>query len=348
MTPNNDKHGNHNDGSSKGRDLRIGLTIPQRGVAFGATTVDELLGLAGGADASGLFDSIWVGDSLTAKPRLDSLSLLGALAGVTQRVTLGVGCMASFAVRDPIVFAYQWASLDQISDGRMLLAVCTGIVRPNNASADEGSYWGVADRERAGRLEEHIDICRRLWSEDSVQHAGTYRTFTDLTIEPKPVQSPCPIWIAANPVPGRFYDRILRRIAQFADGWMSVQRSPNAYGDAWADLQDHLKGCGRDPDTFPTIAYHNVNIGPDRDQAWDESERFLTEYYGPVFDRAAVQAWTAAGTPEDCADALLDLHAQGADHITLRITSWNQRSQYKRLVDEVLPALSARVGRADS
>ena len=119
-----------------------------------------------------LFDSIWVGDSLMAKPRPEALTLLGALAGVTDRITLGVGCMASFPVRDPFVFAYQWANLDFLSQGRMLLAACTGIVR-GGASAAEGANWGVLDKERAARLEENIDIVRRLWSEERVGDFGT-------------------------------------------------------------------------------------------------------------------------------------------------------------------------------
>jgi len=95
-----------------------GLTLPQRGLYFGATTVREMYDLAREADQDPLFDSIWVGDSLYSKPRADSIALLGALASLTSRVTLGVGCMASFPVRDPLVFAYQWASLDALSEGR--------------------------------------------------------------------------------------------------------------------------------------------------------------------------------------------------------------------------------------
>lgn len=161
--------------------------------------------------------------------------------------------MASFAVRDPIVFAYQWASLDQISGGRMLLAACTGIVSPNQASAREGSHWAVADRERATRLEENIEVCRRLWLEDGVHHSGAYRSFEDVTIEPKPIQRPCPIWIAGNPVRGRFYDRALQRVARLADGWMSNERTPQGFAATWADLQKHLKDYGRDPGTFPPL-----------------------------------------------------------------------------------------------
>jgi alkanesulfonate monooxygenase SsuD/methylene tetrahydromethanopterin reductase-like flavin-dependent oxidoreductase (luciferase family) len=121
--------------------ISFGFTIPQRGVFFGVGTWPQMLELAREADQNGMFDSIWVGDSVMAKPRPDSLSLLGALSAVTSRAKLGVGCMASFPVRDPISFALQWATLDLISNGRMLLVVCTGIV-PGGASAREGAAWG--------------------------------------------------------------------------------------------------------------------------------------------------------------------------------------------------------------
>src|SRR5581483_10598402 len=79
--------------------MRIGLTLPNRGILFGATTVDTMLQLAEEADRSGLFDAVWVGDSLLGKPRLESISLLAAVAGRTKRVRLGTACMASFAQR---------------------------------------------------------------------------------------------------------------------------------------------------------------------------------------------------------------------------------------------------------
>jgi alkanesulfonate monooxygenase SsuD/methylene tetrahydromethanopterin reductase-like flavin-dependent oxidoreductase (luciferase family) len=97
--------------------IAFGLTLPQRAILFGALTPRLLVELAVRADQNRLFDSVWVGDSLLAKPRPDSLTLLGGLATATTRVTLGVACMASFAVRDPILMAYQWATLDMLSGG---------------------------------------------------------------------------------------------------------------------------------------------------------------------------------------------------------------------------------------
>ena len=111
-------------GEAAASDLRFGLTLANRGVLLGVTTPAALLALAERAEGSGWFDSVWVGDSLFAKPRLDALTLLAAIAGRTRRVLLGPACLASFPLRHPLVFAYEWASLDQISGGRAALIVC--------------------------------------------------------------------------------------------------------------------------------------------------------------------------------------------------------------------------------
>ena len=323
---------------------KFGFTLPQRGVFIGVTTMDRMMALAAEVDANPLFDSIWVGDSLLAKPRPDSLTLLGGLGTATRRLALGVGCMASFPVRDPIIFAYQWATLDLMSRGRMLLAACTGIVA-GGASAREGALWEVADRERADRLAENIEICRKLWSEDRVSYKGRFRSFEDVTVMPRPLQRPCPIWIASNPRPvgltPAIIDRALRRVARMADGWMTVNLFPRMFAANWAKVSAHLAEEGRDPAAFPNIAYHNVNINPDRQAALEESKRFLDEYYGPVFSPPMVEAWTGAGTPAQCVEHLRALQRDGARTFTLRITGWQQEEQYLRLVNEVLPKVDA-------
>ena len=318
--------------------LSVGFTIPQRGVFFGIATWPQMIRLASEADQTALFDSIWVGDSVMAKPRPDSISLLGALSAVTTRAKLGVGCMASFPLRDPIGFALQWATLDLISNGRMLLAVCTGIVA-GGVSAREGSVWGIRDSARGSRMAEHIEICRRLWSEDHVTFDGKYHSFADVTIKPQPIQQPCPIWIAANPQPLEA-EKPLRRVARLADGWMSVNVFPGLFSANWEKLSRYLREAGKDPATYPAIAYHNININPDRNAALEESKRFLDEYDGPVFTPSTVEAWTAAGSTQQCIEDLRRVQRDGAKAITLRITSRNQKSQFDLLINEVLPKLT--------
>jgi alkanesulfonate monooxygenase SsuD/methylene tetrahydromethanopterin reductase-like flavin-dependent oxidoreductase (luciferase family) len=316
--------------------LSIGFTLPQRGIFFGATSWPELAELSAQVDADDRFDSLWVGDSILAKPRPESLTMLGALSAITKRVKLGVGCMASFPIRDPILFAYQWANLDLLSNGRMLLAACTGIVP--NLSAAEGSNWQTADRQRGARLVENIDICRRLWSSDHVSFTGKFRSFADVTISPRPIQQPCPIWIASNPPPVNI--KALARVAKHADGWMTVAIFPKMFDTNWKQLCVYLEAVHRSPQTFPNRAYHNINLNSDRNAALEESKRFLDEYYGPIFTPQMVESWTAAGTPAQCVEHLRALVAEGAKAFTLRITGWNQKAQFERLVNEVLPPLT--------
>ena len=88
--------------------VKFGLTLPNRGVVIGATTVAEMLQLAADAESSG-WDSVWVGDSIFAKPRLDAMVLMEAIAARTTRVSIGPACFASTPLRNALVLAYQWA-----------------------------------------------------------------------------------------------------------------------------------------------------------------------------------------------------------------------------------------------
>ena len=106
--------------------MKLGLLLPNQGVVFGATTVPELLELAEQAEGSGIFESLWVGDNLLAKPRLESVTLLSALAVRTKTCRLGTACMASFPLRHPVVLAAQWSALDCLADGRTVLTACIG------------------------------------------------------------------------------------------------------------------------------------------------------------------------------------------------------------------------------
>jgi alkanesulfonate monooxygenase SsuD/methylene tetrahydromethanopterin reductase-like flavin-dependent oxidoreductase (luciferase family) len=178
----------------------FGLILANRAVVLGAVKARDLLDIAVDAERSGVFDAVWVGDSLLAKPRLESVTLLSALAGITERVRLAVGCMATFVHRHPVMLAQQWASLDVLSGGRALLAVCLGGPDSANAAqAAEHAVMGIASGERVERLEEGIQILRTLFGGKGVSHAGRFYRFDNVTLEPRPVQSPCPIWIASNP-----------------------------------------------------------------------------------------------------------------------------------------------------
>src|ERR671919_3009686 len=154
---------------------KFGLSLSNRAVLFGWASLDDLIEAAQRAEASGYFHGVWVGDNLLSKPRLEAIVTLSAIAARTQQVRLGTICLASFPLRDPILLAIQWASLDVLSQGRTILAVCNGgSALDGPPFAHELEVMGVKSRERVGRVIEAITILRRLWSEERVTHQGQY------------------------------------------------------------------------------------------------------------------------------------------------------------------------------
>src|SRR2546426_10815220 len=149
--------------------VKLGLSLPNRGVLFGLTNIDTILEAAVFAEQSGVFESVWFGDSLIHKPRIESIVMLSAAAARTQKVRVGVICMASFPVRHPVLLAIQWASLDQLSKGRTILGVCIG-----GGHEGEMRAFGVQKNERIGRLTEGIRLLREIWSKEEVHHQGKF------------------------------------------------------------------------------------------------------------------------------------------------------------------------------
>ena len=331
----------------------LGLILANRAVVLGAVKARDLLDLAVEAERSGVFDAVWVGDSLLAKPRLESVTLLSALAGVTERVRLAVGCMATFVHRHPVLLAQQWASLDVLSGGRALLAVCLGGPDSANAAqAAEHAVMGIASGERVERLEEGITILRALFGQTKASHAGRFYRFDDVTLEPRPVQQPCPIWIASNPTGLTWkggasaseaaVERGLRRVARHADGWMTNKLSPAEFAQQFGRVRVMAREEGRDPAALGSALYHNINVNEDRAAALAEAKAFLDAYYTAKFTPQFVEQWTVAGSPEACAAQLRAYAAAGLGHMALRLASWSQRAQLARFLGEVAPALGDR------
>ncbi len=321
--------------------MELGLTLPNRGVLFGATTVDEMLELAEAAEQSGAFGSIWVGDSIMAKPRLESLTLLAAIAARTRRARLGAACLASFPSRHPVLLAYQWASLDVISKGRTILVPCMG-GGTRGDFAREFQVMGLDPARRAALLEENIRVIRRLWADDEVTFQGEFWRFEGARVEPKPVQKPLPIWIANNvQIVTRseaLMERALRRVARLADGWMTTHVWAHEFAERWQRILRYTKEEGRDPGALRSSVYFNVNLNADRDEAFEESKRFLDTYYMTNNTRETLERWVALGSAEEVVRRLREFADAGVDTLTIRFPSWDQRGQLHAFLREVAPA----------
>ena len=321
--------------------VKFGLTLSNRGVLLGLTQPEEILEMAELAEASGAFDHVWVGDSIMAKPRMESITLMAGIAARTKRVKIGVACMASFPSREPIVLAYQWASLDLLSNGRMILGACMGGNVNEQEHRTEYRNMGIKGSDRAQRMEENIEILRRLWTEDRVTFKGQFHQLEDAFVEPKPVQNPPPIWVISNPrlTTGKAHiiERSLRRVAQLGDGFMTTANRPEQFAELRQRILEYAGDYGRSFDDRPCSLYYNININQDREAAFREAKMYLDQYYSVNFDRGFVENWVALGAPEQCIEQIQAFVDVGATDILLRIPSWDQKGQFRRCVEEVLP-----------
>src|SRR5438128_4829948 len=331
----------------------LGLILANRAVVLGAIKARDLVDITVQAERSRVFDTVWVGDSLLAKPRLESVTLLSALAGITERVRLAVGCMATFVHRHPVMLAQQWTSLDVLSGGRAWLAVCLGGPDSANAAqAAEHAVMGIASADRVGRLEDGVVILRKLFGETKASHASPFYRFENVSLQPKPVQTPLPIWIASNPTaltwkqgasaPDSIVERSFRRVAKYADGWMTNKLSPSEFAEQFGRIRAMAKEEGRDPAALGSALYHNINVNEDRQAGLEETKKFLDTYYSTNFTAKFVEQWTITGNPKSCAEQLRAYSAAGLGHMALRLSSWDQRGQLTRFLNEVMPAVGVR------
>src|ERR1700694_795828 len=174
---------------------RIGYLLPTRErVMEGRPQTGPLLDLAVRAEGLG-FDSVWGGDSLRARPRHDPLTLLAAAAARTKKVQLGTAVFLP-ALRNPVVLAHQLATLDQISEGRLVLGAGIASDVPNIRA--EFVAAGVPFEGRVGRMMEGLRLCRALWTGKPVDWDGRWQT-TQAVVGPTPARPGGPLlWIGGH------------------------------------------------------------------------------------------------------------------------------------------------------
>lgn len=326
------------------RHVEFGLSLPNRAVLFGLDP-RALFETADLAEASGVFDSVWVGDNFTSKPRLESIVTLAAIAGRTRRLKLGTICLASFPLRHPLLLALQWGSLDLASGGRTILAVCTGgSDRMGPQFAAELAAMGVASNERIGRLEEGIALLRAFWS-GPVTHHGTYYHFENVDLLPRPDRR-IPIVLAVNPnsPDPAVTERAMRRVARLADGWQTDGTPPGIFQARWRQVREYAAEYGRADEVTHNSLHLMVNINDDVAKAKREAVEFLDHYYGAGrISPEKLASWLAFGSPAAVIDTVMAFVEAGCNTVVMRFVSPDQRGQLERCVADVMPQLKGAV-----
>src|SRR5437773_10877667 len=221
--------------------VELGVLLPTReAVMSGHPETAPLLAIADRAEAAG-FDSVWIGDSLTARARHEPLTLLAAIAGRTRRVKLGTGVLLP-ALRHPVVLAHVVATLDRVAEGRVILGV--GIAGDAPAIRKEFAAAGVPWDRRVGRYLETLEICRALWSRDGVSFAGKHFTLDNVTMEPNPHRpGGPPIWIGGSG------PTALRDAARY-DAWFPTGPGVEFFAEQFPKIHAAARAAGRPADAL--------------------------------------------------------------------------------------------------
>jgi len=297
--------------------VKFGILLPTREVVMSrlrdpATTIYPL---AERAEALG-FCSLWVGDSITAKPRLEAVTTLAAVAARTHRVRLGTAVLLA-ALRHPILLAHSIANLDWLSGGRVILGI--GYGRPKDpAQQHEFEALGLSIERRIKMSEEMVHVMRRLWREENVSHKGSFTSFHNVTLDPKPVQpGGVPIWLASNDVePG------LKRVARMGDGWLNNITSPLVYRECLDRIRQYAADAGRDPRAIEPAAYLTVAAGAE--EKIREGKAFLEEYYKKPYESVARAMVCFLGSWQEVLDRIEAYREAGARTMIIRFAARDQ------------------------
>src|SRR5215470_4872421 len=319
--------------------MRIGVLVPTRGVVMESARrppVEACWAMARQADQAG-YDAVWVGDSIVAKPRLDAVTTLAYLAGITTRVRLGTAVLLP-ALRHPVVLAQQLANVDQISRGRLMLGLGVGWSLPS--AAREWAACGADHKARVRRLEEHIEIWRKLWSGEPVTYHGHDLDLVEHSIGPLPWEPAGPPILITAANRGELLPAQFDRFGRLGDGIITTYVHAEECATIRERADEGLARHGRARPGWPLCVYTTVRLDDDVRTAERVTVEFLATYYGG----GVHQRGTMGLGPAEVVVAALDRYARArVTDLCIRFVGDDQLAQLQRFTAEVLPALRQTV-----
>lgn len=228
----------------------------------------------------------WTGTYDNSHQFHEPLTLFSFVADVTESVTLLTGILI-LPQRQTGLVAKQAAQVDVLSGGRLRLGVAVGW-NPLEYEA-LGEDFGT----RGDRIEEQVDVLRRLWTDETVTFEGAFHSIPGVGINPRPVQRPIPVWMGGDS------DTVLRRTARIADGWCAQDEPPSVARPKLEALREYLEAEGRESESFPVQI--RMPIPPHEADGWAET----------------VAEWEAMGVSHLTVDTMEHGLDDPADHAVL-------------------------------
>lgn len=295
---------------------KLGYLLPTRErIMEGRHEVAPMLAAAEKAEALG-YDSIWVGDSVLARPRHEPISLLAGVAARTKKVELGTAVLLP-ALRNPVMLAHQVATVDQISEGRLILGVGIATDVPNIRA--EFAAAGVPFEKRVGTMLEGLRLCRALWTGEPVDWNGRW-PIEQSSLAPKPARAGGPpIWIGGS------VETAMKRAGREFDGWFPSTPTAAQWKTDYETVKSSATEKGRNPDDVTGACYVTVTLDEDEARALERIDKFFEQYYNRPPEhmkrRSAIYAGSAAGALE----WLAGYAKAGVEHFVLRFAGDGDR-----------------------
>ncbi len=270
------------------------------------------------------YDSIWLSDHVLGEhPLLEPTVALSLIAAYSTKLKFGTSVLA-LPLRNPIILAKQLATLDYLSNGRLLPAFGLGQNDPIQYKA-----CGIDMKTRGNRANESIQLIRRLWTEPRVTHHGTFFSLDNVSLLPKPSQKPAPpIWIGGRSRAAQ------RRTGIVGDGWLTSQTTPTEIKAGIKFISSVARSHNRiiDPNHIGAIMGFYISENP---------RIHLTPEWANIQTRRDVSAmeYTAIGTTEEIAKKIESFVKAGASKFIMRPLGPSEESadQLSLFGEEILP-----------
>jgi alkanesulfonate monooxygenase len=279
------------------------------------------------------YDSLWVWDHILLGvepnfPIMDSLTTLTTIAARTKRIKLGTGILV-LPLRNPVALAKQLATMDQFSNGRLIMGMASGWYKR------EFDALGIPFEKRGKLMDENLEILNRLWTEEKVDGKYMAHNISAAVMYPKPAQKPrMPLLI------GGYVDRVLARAGVSGDGWLTYFYEPKNFTKSWNKVRAAAKEAGKDPDKLLNASQLPIMVGKSKEAVQPDMLDWLNKEWDFPANSDCSRESAIMGSVDDCVAQLKEHLAVGVQKIIF-VPYKYQADQVEIIAREIIPRLRA-------
>ncbi|RUM97159.1 TIGR03619 family F420-dependent LLM class oxidoreductase [Pseudaminobacter arsenicus] len=278
------------------------------------------------------YDSVWVWDHMLLGvdpnfPIIDSLTVLTGIAARTTRIKMGTGILV-LPLRNPVALAKQLSSMDQLSEGRLVMGMASGWYKR------EFDAVGIPFEKRGKIMDENLEIMRRLWTEEMVSGEYMNHNISKAVMYPKPHQKEIPILI------GGYVDRVLQRAATVGDGWLTYFYRAEDFKKSWDKIRNYAKEAGKDPDKLMNASQLPIRVGKSKAAIQDEMNDWLNKEWDFPEHSDCTRESAIMGSVDECVEQLREHIDAGVQKIIF-VPYKYEMEQVETIAKEIIPRLKA-------